>query len=831
MAIEQQNWKFSISAEVINGEQSLHIHPENITDLIIKYDYQNEIMPSILTRVNLDKNFLDFIIKNADDVEVQLTIKKFTQPIDDASKVGPSVDLIKGTYLVSVGSDINYNKELDYRDKAVSDLPMEDKFKETYLGLISKDCLDANKVVANEVVHTSFMQDLVLSYLLQNCHLLIEPFDHNEMHNNLVIPPLDTMSSLIDYLNTQHVFYNTKYILFFDEPKVTYLLSRSGSPTKMKGEAHSSVILNMRSATDDNNLTIGMNDNQEADAYELDVSVLDSNYNIDKDTTKMIDSIDAIINPSIENSVLTGDIVKTLKSQLKGTMKNFLASALQHALASLDIGGSFSGILKKFTHAFSAIQKVSFNLQSRANEVMSTFASTCTQAVGSQIQSIQSQCNNLLNQLGQMQITKTIGDSITVQPYMTAAQKSVQKSLLDSRFISVDISRSAQKEIKSAFSKALESSASSEYNKDFIDNWISAVTYVNLPDVTGQTANAITSLNNGVIKNIEEMQRNVNSQMGNFDNFTNSNGQILKQLQEWRSQLTTTIVSSNTTGSGISASGDAGGILRQILEQESNFSTIISVSDQFGTIAKQEVSKENEINKRLQDASNNFMSMLGSIQSAGKEDIKSQFVSNTPTRIFGNGSLSVDQIIEAQMRGGGCFGDANKTGMADTWSDLSRNIGGLLNFGDLASLTKNLLKFDLSNLGALGLSHFNFDLNIGKIGSMIGRIVGTKILKTKNDNPNMLKNIKSEIELSKNQLSVNKYGLDPEVFTPNKTYTIKNYNGHANKDGSFILNKKILVFIREDDKFVCNTQLSFSKIIEGASNSSAQDVSNPNPQR
>ena len=63
-----------------------------------------------------------------------------------------------------------------------------------------------------------------------------------------------------------------------------------------------------------------------------------------------------------------------------------------------------------------------------------------------------------------------------------------------------------------------------------------------------------------------------------------------------------------------------------------------------------------------------------------------------------------------------------------------------------------------------------------------------------------------------NQLSLNKYDLDPSVFTPNKKYTVKNYDGHQDKDGIFLLNKKTEIFLREDDTCSCNTMLEFSKL-------------------
>ena len=800
MAVEQQNWRFNISAEVVNGDQLLHLHPENITNLIIVYDYRNNIMPTILAKINIDKNFMDFIVQNAETLEVYLTIKKFTHAVDDTQDKGAEFDFIKGAYLITIGSDINYNKELDYMDTQNTELPIEDKFKETYIGLISKENMDANKLIANEVVHTSLHQDLALSYLLPNCHILIEPFEHNEMHNNLVIPPLDTLSSVIEYLNEVQVFYSTKYILFFDEPKVTYLLSKSGKATLMKGEDHKTVFINMRSTTDTNNLTLGMNDNKDINAYEVDVPITDSIYNIDKDLSKKIESIDAIINPSLEKSIISGDVVKNLKDTIKGVMKNFLMTTLQRTLESLSIGSKISDMLSKFTHAIDAIQKVSMNLVSQVGEAVNQFGSTVVQAVGSQVATVQGQVNSILQQLP--------------SNIMGNAAKSVQKSLMDSRFMATDISRAAQKEVKSDFWKALEQTASEEYKKDFVNNNVNAVTYVLMQEVTGATTDKINDFANNVSQTMNEFQNKITSKMGEFSNFTAKNVEILQEVQNWKKKIVSSMASSSgsqESGKGHIANSNMGQLLKQVVEQEKNLSTIVETSDQFGGIAKQVSKNAEQINNDLKAISDQFMSFLGSFEKIDEQDAKAQFISKLPARIFGNQTLSIDQMIFQTMKTG-CFGGGGESGMANTWGDMASGIGGILNFSDLSKLASNLMSFDLGEIGSLGLSHFNFDLNLGKVGDKIGKIVGTKLMKVKNDNPNMLKNIKSEIELAKNQLTIHKFGLDPDVFTPNKEFVIKNYNGHGDKDGKFILTKKILAFVRDGQDFKCNSELFFSKV-------------------
>ena len=140
------------------------------------------------------------------------------------------------------------------------------------------------------------------------------------------------------------------------------------------------------------------------------------------------------------------------------------------------------------------------------------------------------------------------------------------------------------------------------------------------------------------------------------------------------------------------------------------------------------------------------------------------------------------------------------------------NSGGIVNslsslkFGSLEDIFGSLNKIkDISQLGRVGLSCFDLKLD----GSGKG---GRSIVKVDNDNYNILKNIKANIENKDNRIVLNKLDLDAEVFTPNKEFIIHNYDAHCDKDGFFILQRKVEIYIREDKEFNCTTMLEFDKI-------------------
>ena len=148
--------------------------------------------------------------------------------------------------------------------------------------------------------------------------------------------------------------------------------------------------------------------------------------------------------------------------------------------------------------------------------------------------------------------------------------------------------------------------------------------------------------------------------------------------------------------------------------------------------------------------------------------------------------------------------------------NVGKNINLSFNYSDLNALKQDINSIsDLTGIGKLGTSSFESKLNLGGIFGNTQE--GTKIMRMMNDNVNMVKSIHSEMENMVNQLSINKYDLDPSVFTPNKKYTIRNYHGHTEKDGIFLLNRKTEIYVREDDTFTCNTMLDFCRVLSKAS--------------
>lgn len=91
----------------------------------------------------------------------------------------------------------------------------------------------------------------------------------------------------------------------------------------------------------------------------------------------------------------------------------------------------------------------------------------------------------------------------------------------------------------------------------------------------------------------------------------------------------------------------------------------------------------------------------------------------------------------------------------------------------------------------------------------------TEIIRVPSSNPNMIENITAAENQTSSHMVLNKMDTDLSIFTPNKRYVIKNYDGHKDRDGDFVLvRKRDLFYFEMEDMFTANVMLEFDQVIK-----------------
>lgn len=772
-----QEWHFKISGNVLipGDSNTYNINPENFTTLIRISDYLDKNTPMILARLTIDKNLFDKMIENAKTATIHLKIDKFNKNVEGTNYVmQPYID---DEFYMFISNDINYNKELDYIGNEADQMEHKDIYKQVTIGMMSKQCVDENKNVANSCIYNTTMMNIVASNL-KDSHLLLEPFTYNKEQKQLVIPPQDTLVQVIEFLNSVNVFYDTKYLFFIDEPFCTYLISRSGNGIAKSDELYSDVTLYVRKTTDKDVAIPGMEVDNEHQQYYIDINVLDTKYTIDHDTAKIVDKLEAIINPNKDNTPSLMESILGAKGYIQRIMNTVN-----------DAVGTF---LKDNISIVEDVANFNIQVAHSVNDVLGPLTDAQEKLINSMKTSVTGIPTSVTVQID--------GEPVQI-PIMESSFTSGIASSLASAMSSIRSNYNQMSTLQKSMENIEKKSQSVLYQAQAIKSSTGGVSYVNAQDVVNNLEKKSstldkdsTSLSNDTKNNLTNKKNTVNDYSSKATSAYNTGVNLVNKMESIKAAATNYVLPSSLLSTFDSLANNVGQLEANMKTASTHTSNIVKQLDGFDKKVK-----------NVKDLSKSIKSMNTSIKQIKNLNIKSKFSNIT------NDFRNLEQTA---------------TNALHNMSNLG-NIGTILNYADLFNIATDLNKVaDISGIGRLGISKFEAYLQVG--GNLGSSKVGTKIIRTKNDNPNEVKNVKSELESMINQLSVNKYDLDPSIFTPNKRYIVKNYDAHNNKDGKFLLNKKTEVYVREDDTFTCNTMLDLCKVVESSTTDKAEDTSSPN---
>lgn len=226
-----KEYNYGITAEWRFEGKVVPLDPANIKSLIIDRDFEKTNMPIIFLELAITKSMLDNFIVNKSNATIRLTIQKF----DNVTNFRQNY--ISSEFVYFMTDDVNYNATLDYMtdNKSVDTL-----YVTSVLGLMHLDLINKNKTSINTVYRGATSMD-ILAYSLRSTPLVIEQVK-SKSWEEIIIPPLGSLSELVAYMNYRNVLYDTPYRYFMDFDR-TYLLSSSGKAINIKGQKINTVMM------------------------------------------------------------------------------------------------------------------------------------------------------------------------------------------------------------------------------------------------------------------------------------------------------------------------------------------------------------------------------------------------------------------------------------------------------------------------------------------------------------------------------------------------------------------------------------------------------------
>ena len=286
MGFDKYKYTFEMSYVDTQKLTATIIRTENIHSVIIDRDYKSANMPTMIANVSLDRRLIDDMILNSSQNLINVTCYKF---ICNNDMGGIKEVYFREQFAYFLTEDINYNDDIDY---AADNADRKDLHKTINIGLMKMDSINKNKQTTNMVLNYTTMMSAV-SMVTSHLPILIEKFDYNNLINQIVVPPLTSVSKTIAYLNKIAVFYSRKYRFFIDYD-CAYLLSSKGLPVLKSGDSMKAVLIVVSKPNEDSSNIEGMYTNKSQKNYQINVNSNDTVVNNNKVLEKSFTAISGI---------------------------------------------------------------------------------------------------------------------------------------------------------------------------------------------------------------------------------------------------------------------------------------------------------------------------------------------------------------------------------------------------------------------------------------------------------------------------------------------------------------------------------------------------------
>lgn len=774
----------------------------NIISLMMESDFEHALYPVLFAKLNIDKNYIDKMILNGKTGRIYMDIYK-KKSLDDPTSTEP-VPRLRTQYYGKMqyffDKDINYNKEIDYGNDINKD--RKDINEDFIIGLIFDDCIRYNDQTNNTTIVNSTPFNAILSFM-QDVPVLIEPFTYNETIEQIIVPPQESLYKTVDFFNSNKVLYDTPYRFFID-PDCVYLISSAGTGIRKVGEQYDTMTFTIHPVNEEAAMSRGMSTDSENGTYTAHTIVKDTVYNIDNDTVKKYSEFVTIIDGSVNNTLTVLDSV------------NNTISAATNAITNA-------------TRSIQNMVNTCKNIPNQVSKMINNVAYQCG-TFNTNYTSAASKVQEAISYIQKMQTTYVVstgsGESASSETYSGIGTEEDRKrdiAKLQEFLAGMGVSSTEASKLPSEFSKTASTITSTLGDFTRITGTLNGINAISL----GDNISSLISNTNSIGKSMSSNAKYINTHivpLVNQQEIVKSYALKCRNLLLGIRPEEYYIPAGNYTadylyGKNIQA------IVDSIMNSSTGMETSINnVNDIISTYKGYNAT----VDAKLSEFSP-YVNVLQNLTSAGGIDnIKSMVTGGIKGIASGYKSLATRSINAAKSNIVNIGKQAQQSlDSIVTQVTKAKDAAKSLDFGvsDLSDLKQDIsIAKDISKIGCLGISSFGTDLNI-KDSSQSS--TGKKVLRVENDNANMVKNEKARIENKQAKFTIVKADLDISVLTINRKYIIKNYSTHSDKDGLFLLQKRIDIFSRMgEDGFACSTQLDFDKLADIKTKSSSESKNN-----
>ena len=749
------------------------IDQKNIKSLTIYKEYDKYNMPIATMNLYIDKKFADNIIKNSKTATMIMAVYKYQ--LDNNAAIKQLYFKHEFSYLTD--DDTNKTEDIDYAKTDSKDEDREDVYRILKLGLISKKLVDRNLSPNNATIYKSSMQNIIVDLLNIGEPLLIEPFTETELVEQLIIPPKESLSKTLDYLNTIRVFYNTGYRFFMDLDNI-YLVSKSGKATLRNVDKYATIKFNLSDIGGKEEAILeGFRDDDKTKSYIVDIPTTDIKYGKDNITDKELNGFTAVIDAS--------------KTVQQSYLKNSRA-----------FGGIF-GVYQNIMNTMNAIKKVSSsvrqvvkNIHQTTDTIKGNFNQIVEQAKESKsvIDTVATQAEALLRELPKTALDGTaevVGLDGVVRKSDTNI-KDVLTNIIKHTVVMQTTSTNTVEKSEDKFGKFKEAYTGQIYHIENFGSLVGAISPINFTDNIAQLTKEVSKLPEKREQSKIHFKESMTDFNTEYSKYITSNEIIVNSLNDTPDKLFY-VTKKDNTGKAIETHElDLRALKSNLPELVKNldFSKMklsdmkgfaeqmknsLKLNANVGDGLKKQIAATREIpkdfSKQILEGANTYVKSL--------QDTKNIAIANTKNSII-NTTKSLGAL---------------KSNLSSLYQSGSTAISGIS---------------DMSKVGTNGESMIDVALDLTDIVEDLGK---RKLIRIPNDNMGLIKNFKHALELKSVYLSLSKQQLDNSIFNMNLKYLINNNTKEHKEDTTdYIMLSKIEVYTNQGERFLATTNMTFAKL-------------------
>lgn len=303
------------------NNEEINIPALSIVYMILDYDYDSLSMPILYISMNVNHDIYNRIVGQVEKAKFMLNLRKS----DTSSSNSMYTDCIKDMFTYFVPTNPNYMKDID-KVGTENETP-DQAYKRVTIGLLKMELVNYNKKITNGIFKNTTMLSLVHK-CTSHMPMIIEPFTYNETIESVIVPPMATVSSTIEFLNNFQSFYDKGYRYFMDFDR-TYLLSNSGEFIDAGDGSYGEISFSIENSDTVAAQQSGMIKDDDSRSYIIYTDGLSTDIKINRVTEKVINNIVGVTTDGdvIEQALTinnTDSEKRTIYKRIPNSNKNFI---------------------------------------------------------------------------------------------------------------------------------------------------------------------------------------------------------------------------------------------------------------------------------------------------------------------------------------------------------------------------------------------------------------------------------------------------------------------------------------------------------------------------